>query len=86
MGLADNLRAYEKEGGDREEVIEKILKDRKGRPFGEDHPRNKFNARDRRKMRRHPKEYSEADLREAGVWGEVRAEYEEEEDEDEEDE
>lgn len=52
-------------------------------------PRKKFNSDDRREMRRHPKDYSEEALREAGVWDDVRGEYEgddEEEDDEEEDE
>jgi len=73
LGLAENLRGYEDKGGDPQKVIDRLVKS------GDLPAPVKYNSKTRREMRRHPHDWSEGELREAGVWDEVKDVWEEEE-------
>jgi hypothetical protein len=80
MGLAQRIKEYVREGGDPNDIIK--VADKHG-SMSANHPTGmqsvKWNSRDKRYMRRHPRDFSEDDLREAGVWDEVKDEWTEEE-------
>ncbi len=62
MGLADNIRKYEDKGRDGQEIIDRLVRS------GDLPGPVKHNTDDRRAMQRHPLDYDENELKEAGVW------------------
>jgi len=67
MGLRQRINEYEAAGGDKHEILDRA--DKYGHLNKE---RVKWTADDRRAMRRHPRDFTEAQLREARVWDEVK--------------
>jgi hypothetical protein len=66
LGLRQRINDYLAKGGDKHDILD--VANKNGRLPSE---RKKWNTDDRRYMRRHPRDFTEADLKEAGVWSEV---------------